>query len=46
MWSKIINICSAALHWLTGWIVHPEKGGCCQSYKIFEDVEKEKDNEK
>lgn len=30
MWSMIIEVGSNVLHWLTGWIVHPEKGGCCE----------------
>lgn len=27
-----LQICKAigsGMHWLTGWLVHPEKGGCC-----------------
>lgn len=47
MWSKLVHVCSAALHWLTGWIVHPDNGGCCQSHKIFEEIEtEEKDTKK
>lgn len=29
--SAFLKICVAigsALHWLTGWLVHPKKGGC------------------
>lgn len=30
----ILKWCCAiggALHWLTGWLVHPKKGGCCEN---------------
>lgn len=28
-WSKVLDTVSKALHYITGWIVHPDKGGCC-----------------
>lgn len=31
---KVCNAVGAALHWLTGWIVHPGKGGCCEMEKL------------
>lgn len=36
MWSKIGSAILHFLHWCTGWIVHPDKGGCCQN--DFNDV--------
>lgn len=40
-WCKSIG---SVLHWMTGWIVHPQKGGCCE---IDQSIEKEdlKNNE-
>lgn len=40
MWSKIVMSAGALLHWLTGWIVHADKGGCtCMSDKdVFEKI--------
>lgn len=28
---SILSAVGKGLHWLTGWIVHPSKGGCCQN---------------
>lgn len=36
-WETMINMFSRCLHYMTGWIVHPDKGGCCY------DEKKEKD---
>lgn len=24
----------AVLHWLTGWLVHPNDGGCCKTDQV------------
>lgn len=26
---SILHGVGKGLHWLTGWLVHPNKGGCC-----------------
>lgn len=26
---NIFHLVGRGLHWLTGWLVHPNKGGCC-----------------
>lgn len=39
-WLKWAEAIGSALHWLTGWIVHPKKGGCCEQEKIKDDLEK------
>lgn len=40
MWLKIGEAVVAFLHWCTGWLVHPDKGGCCthQIEDSWEDV--------
>lgn len=30
MWIAIGRAVGKLLHYLSGWIVHPDKGGCCQ----------------
>lgn len=27
---KCCQSVGAFFHWLTGWLVHPKKGGCCE----------------
>lgn len=46
--SAFLKVCVAigsALHWLTGWFVHPDKGGCCDmtTEDFFETVENKKE---
>lgn len=28
-WETLVNVFSKCLHYMTGFIVHPDKGGCC-----------------
>ena len=32
-WTKLGEYLCNALHWVTGLIVHPDKGGCCANEK-------------
>lgn len=27
---KWIGAIGSAIHWITGWLVHPKDGGCCK----------------
>lgn len=42
-WSKFFHAAVSVLHWLTGWLVHPKKGGCCEMDKsdIIEQIKKD-----
>lgn len=36
-----LNICKSigsALHWLTGWLIHPDVGGCCKQEVLKEQI--------
>lgn len=35
-----IGAIGSLVHWLTGWLVHPTSGGCCQTDKVKENIEK------
>lgn len=43
MWLQIGHAIVCAVHWLTCWLVHPEKGGCCS---VEEDIRDLFDKEK
>lgn len=30
-WAAIVRCVGSFVHWLTGWIAHPDKGGCCST---------------
>lgn len=30
MWFTIVESVAKILHWVTGFFVHPESGGCCK----------------
>lgn len=30
-WAAIVRAAGSFVHWLTGWIAHPDKGGCCST---------------
>ena len=34
------------VHWLTGWLIHPDKGGCCHQDQISEKFKDLKSEEK
>ena len=38
MWLKIGQALVSCVHWCLGWLVHPDKGGCCQQDKVLDDV--------
>lgn len=38
-WLKWIHAIGSCIHWLTGWMVHPDRGGCCEQDKIKNDLE-------
>lgn len=45
MWFTIIESVGKILHWITGFFVHPEKGGCCHGlpeFKKDEDLKNKK----
>lgn len=44
MWLKIGQTLLSVLHWCTGWLVHPDKGGCCHQDQILDDVKKTYDD--
>lgn len=48
MWSELGAFLVKLLHSLTGWMVHPDKGGCCdqKSQKITEMVADQLDKTK
>ena len=40
----ILCIVGKILHWCTGWLAHPLKGGCCETsnpFNLFSEDEKE-----
>lgn len=41
---KWIGIIGNAIHWLTGWLVHPNRGGCCEQDAIKEKLKSEVEN--
>lgn len=43
MWYKIGSAIVHFIHWCTGWIVHPDKGGCCS--KSMDDFVKDQVND-
>ena len=41
--NAFLSCCRAVghfVHWLTGWIVHPKKGGCCDMDSLTDVKEK------
>lgn len=36
---KWIKCIGSFCHWLTGWLVHPTKGGCCDTSTVKENCE-------
>lgn len=36
----IIKAVGRVFHWCTGWLVHPDRGGCCSDYDALDDVKK------
>ena len=41
---KWITAVGGVFHWLTGWLIHPDKGGCCHTDQVKEKVENLKNN--
>ena len=36
---KVLHAIGAGIHWFTGWIIHPNRGGCCE---MTEKLDKDK----
>lgn len=45
-WIVIGEKITKFLHFLTGWIVHPDCGGCCHEKDILSDVLSDNENKK
>ena len=43
---KWITAIGGAVHWLTGWLIHPDRGGCCHTEEINEKFNNLKNEEK
>lgn len=35
MWTEIGKAVIRCIHAITGWFIHPEKGGCCNSGELI-----------
>lgn len=40
---NIFQFIGKVAHWVTGFLVHPEKGGCCGSSDLFKTIEDQKE---
>ena len=41
---KWITAIGGALHWFTGWLIHPEKGCCCHTDEVKDKIDDLKNN--
>lgn len=39
-WYVCFTFVGKIFHWLTGWLAHPEKGGCCDGdFSVKSDID-------